>query len=89
MKEFEAAYGPTGAWAQLFQRGAGFVGTTLDRMPGTLEYRVVDRWESATAWDAFRSSQRAAYERLDRECEALTEEETLVDEYVEPVPEGP
>jgi hypothetical protein len=30
-KEFERLYGATGAWAQLFARGSGYLGTALFR----------------------------------------------------------
>ncbi|HKT45467.1 MAG TPA: antibiotic biosynthesis monooxygenase [Gaiellaceae bacterium] len=62
--EFERAYGPDGDWAQFFRTGRGYVGTELLRdveMPG--RYLVVDRWESADAYNAFASEHREEYMR--------------------------
>lgn len=79
--EFERVYGSTGAWAQLFSRAAGYRGTELQRLEKrSPEYLLVDRWESRAAWEAFRRDHAADYERLDRECEALTLTEELVRE---------
>lgn len=61
---FERAYGPDGDWAQFFRRGHGFVGTELLRdleEPG--RYLVVDRWESADAYNAFLAEHRDEYLR--------------------------
>ena len=60
--EFERAYGPDGAWAEFFRNGRGYVGTELLRdveAPG--RYLVVDRWESADAYNAFVSEHRDDY----------------------------
>jgi heme-degrading monooxygenase HmoA len=60
--EFERAYGPDGDWAQFFRTGRGYVGTELLRdveTPG--RYLVVDRWESADAYNAFASEHREEY----------------------------
>ncbi len=57
--EFERAYGPEGEWAQFFRRGRGYVATELLRdveAPG--RYLVVDRWESADAYNAFVAEHR-------------------------------
>ena len=60
--EFERVYGPDGDWAQFFRRGRGYVGTELLRdleSPG--RYLVVDRWESAEAYNAFVNEHRDEY----------------------------
>ena len=62
--EFERAYGPDGEWAQFFRSGRGYVGTELLRdleVPG--RYLVVDRWESAEAYNAFAQAHRDEYMR--------------------------
>ena len=64
---FERAYGPEGDWAQFFRQGRGYIGTELlhdaeedDR------YLVIDRWESADAYNAFVAAHREEYmERVD------------------------
>jgi heme-degrading monooxygenase HmoA len=62
--EFERVYGPEGEWADFFRRGVGYVGTELLRdveLPG--RYLVVDRWDSAEAYNAFVSEHRDEYMR--------------------------
>jgi heme-degrading monooxygenase HmoA len=63
-EEFERAYGVEGDWAEFFKQGQGYVGTELLRdveAPG--RYLVVDRWESAEAYNAFASEHRDEYMR--------------------------
>lgn len=62
--EFEQAYGADGEWAQFFKQGPGYIGTELLRdveNPG--RYFVVDRWESADAYNAFAAEHREEYMR--------------------------
>ena len=61
---FEAAYGPKGDWASFFAQARGYIGTELLRdveSPG--RYLVVDRWESAEAYNAFAAEHRDEYMR--------------------------
>jgi heme-degrading monooxygenase HmoA len=63
-EEFERVYGPEGDWAAFFRDGRGYIGTELLRdieMPG--RYLVIDRWESAQAYDAFVAANREEYMR--------------------------
>jgi heme-degrading monooxygenase HmoA len=74
--EFERVYGPEGDWAQFFRRGRGYVGTELLRdleIPG--RYLVVDRWESAAAYDAFVAANREEYMRRVDETAFLHQQE--------------
>jgi heme-degrading monooxygenase HmoA len=76
---FEAAYGPEGAWAQLFRTSPDYRGTELLRDAyDSGSYLTIDRWTSEEAFRAFRKSHDAEYEKLDRECDALTSRETRV-----------
>jgi heme-degrading monooxygenase HmoA len=62
--QFEAVYGPEGDWAGFFKDAAGYIGTELLRdleQPG--RYLVIDRWESADAYNAFASQRRDEYMR--------------------------
>lgn len=79
---FEAAYGPEGNWAQLFRRSPEYLGTELlkDAYVGG-SYLTIDRWKSEESFRAFRKDHDAAYEELDRACDALTEKETRVGAY--------
>jgi heme-degrading monooxygenase HmoA len=62
--EFERVYGPDGEWAQFFGQGRGYIGTELLRdveVPG--RYVVVDRWDSAEAYNEFAAANRDEYMR--------------------------
>jgi heme-degrading monooxygenase HmoA len=80
--DFEAAYGPEGAWAQLFRTSSEYRGTELLRdafIPGS--YLTIDRWASEDAFRAFRKEHDGDYETLDRSCDALTSRETRIGAY--------
>ena len=79
---FEAAYGPQGAWAQLFRTSPDYKGTELLRdayIPGN--YLTIDRWTSEEAFRAFRREHDSEYEKLDRQCDELTTKEMRVGAY--------
>jgi heme-degrading monooxygenase HmoA len=60
--EFERVYGTDGEWAEFFRQGRGYIGTELLRdveAPG--RYLVIDRWESADAYNAFVAERREEY----------------------------
>jgi heme-degrading monooxygenase HmoA len=65
--QFEAVYGPEGEWAAFFAGARGYIGTELLRdveAPG--RYLVVDRWETAEAYNAFVAERRDEYmQRVD------------------------
>ncbi|MGZ4290448.1 MAG: antibiotic biosynthesis monooxygenase family protein [Gaiellaceae bacterium] len=59
---FERAYGSDGEWAQFFRLGIGYIGTELlhdVEIPS--RYLVVDRWESAEAYNTFAAERREEY----------------------------
>ena len=63
-EEFERTYGPDGEWAGFFRTGSGYIGTELLRdveEPG--RYLVIDRWESADAYNAFLAANNDEYMR--------------------------
>lgn len=79
---FEAAYGPDGNWAELFRSSPEYLGTELLHdayIQGS--YLTVDRWASEQAFRNFRKEHDAAYEALDRTCDALTSRETRIGAY--------
>lgn len=77
--EFRAAYGSPGAWASLFRRAPGYLGTELlESTTDPTTYLTVDRWESAEAWAAFLRAWPEEYAALDRRCESLTAAEEEV-----------
>jgi heme-degrading monooxygenase HmoA len=62
--EFERAYGSDGDWSQFFSGARGYIGTELLRdveTPG--RYLVIDRWESADAYNAFLVEFQSEYMR--------------------------
>jgi heme-degrading monooxygenase HmoA len=62
--EFERVYGPDGEWAEFFRAGTGYIGTELLRdVEISGRYLVVDRWESADAYNAFVAEHRDEYMR--------------------------
>ena len=65
--EFERVYGTDGEWAGFFRQGRGYIGTELLRdMEAPGRYLVIDRWESADAYNAFVAERRDDYmERVD------------------------
>ncbi|MGA8731719.1 MAG: antibiotic biosynthesis monooxygenase [Terracidiphilus sp.] len=81
--DFEAAYGPDGAWAQLFRSSPEYMGTELLRdtyLSGV--YLTIDRWASDAAFRTFRKDHDSEYEKLDRACDALTSRETRIGAYL-------
>jgi heme-degrading monooxygenase HmoA len=61
---FEQAYGADGEWAEFFRQGAGYIGTELLRdVELPTRYLVIDRWESADAYNAFAAAHRDEYMR--------------------------
>lgn len=80
---FEAAYGATGTWAELFRRSSEYIGTELLKdayVPG--RYITVDRWRSEEAFRAFRAQHDPDYEAIDRACDSLTAAETRIGAFV-------
>jgi heme-degrading monooxygenase HmoA len=59
---FERTYGADGDWAQFFRKGAGYIGTELlHDVEIPTRYLVIDRWESAEAYNAFAAGHRDEY----------------------------
>jgi heme-degrading monooxygenase HmoA len=84
-KEFEAAYGAGGEWAQLFALSPDYEGTELLRDESTRgRYLTVDRWASAEAFVDFRRLHSVEYEALDARCEAWTESERKIGTWAAP-----
>lgn len=75
--DFEQAYGPTGAWALLFGRHPGYLGTELLRGSDD-RYVTIDRWDSSRSFEEFFASWRREYEQLDADLGPLSETERLV-----------
>jgi quinol monooxygenase YgiN len=81
LARFESAYGSKGAWADLFQRGADYVGTELFRsVDNPRRFVTVDTWRSRAAYEAFRKAHAAEYRAIDEACESLTVRERALGE---------
>lgn len=80
--DFEALYGPDGAWVRLFRKSADYLGTDLlhDRKV-TRRYVTVDRWESEQAHREFVTAHKQEFSALDRKGEQLTTQETHIGDF--------
>ena len=77
--EFERHYSSSGTWAKLFEKGEGYHGTVLVRdTEHSGRYLTFDLWDSLAAFHEFKARSSEEYFRIDRQCEALTEEERCV-----------
>jgi quinol monooxygenase YgiN len=77
--EFKEIYGENGPWVKLFQKGSGYLGTELLHDPSDVHhFLTIDRWISATDYEAFLSYWNSEYEKLDARYKDLTESETLL-----------
>lgn len=79
-REFEAAYSPTGPWAQLFEHASvDFLGIELMRCHDQDgRYMTVDHWTSLAAFQAFKRNFATEYDALDRQLEGLASAEISI-----------
>lgn len=78
LAEFEQIYHSEGTWAELFKKGTGYLGTELLRDEiHPQRYITIDQWISREDYEAFRITWKKEYEKLDAQCEGLTEQEIL------------
>jgi heme-degrading monooxygenase HmoA len=60
-QSFESAYGPEGAWVQLFRRDPGYLRTLLLKDPfRPPTYLTLDFWHSESAFQSFRNANHEA-----------------------------
>jgi heme-degrading monooxygenase HmoA len=75
--DFVRHYGPDGSWARFFRGSKGYIRTELVRdVADRQRFLTLDYWESEEQFSSFRGQNLAEYERLDKEFEGLTEQET-------------
>ena len=73
---FEEVYGSNGTWAAFFRDAQGYVGTELLRdVEQAGRYFVVDRWDSAEAYNRFVESHGEEYMRRVDETTLLYRQE--------------
>ena len=71
--DFERIYGRDGAWARLFSRAEGYIGTELYRAVDRPDrYLTVDAFNDDASWQRFLLEHRVAYDDLDRQSSELT-----------------
>lgn len=82
--EFERAYAPDGAWAELFRLSSDYVSTELFAdIQKPCHYLTIDRWKSRLAYEEFLKMHREQYKILDERCANLTLQERLKTAYGE------
>jgi heme-degrading monooxygenase HmoA len=74
---FEAVYGPDGEWARYFRGAEGYRGTELLRADGR-SYVVIDRWDSAEAYERFLAEHEEEYARRNQAAGRLYRRETVL-----------
>jgi quinol monooxygenase YgiN len=73
IQAFEQAYGPDGDWVHLFRRASGYLRSELIRdRANPPRYLTIDYWESAAAYETFRSQYSTEFATLDSKCAAWT-----------------
>jgi hypothetical protein len=69
---FLAAYRADGAWAQLFERADGYVGTELFGDVGRAgRFVTIDKWLDVASWEAFLVRWGVDYCALDQKLHGL------------------
>jgi heme-degrading monooxygenase HmoA len=85
MDAFVAAYRSDGAWAHLFAKADGYVGTELllatERDQGTT-YVTIDRWKTAEDFTRFQEQFGDEYKALDTKLEGLTMSERKLGTFI-------
>jgi heme-degrading monooxygenase HmoA len=82
---FIAAYKDDGAWAKLFARAEGYVGTELLCPTDEARYITIDRWQHAEDFTRFQEQFGNEYKALDTELEGLTVRERKLGMFVSAV----
>jgi heme-degrading monooxygenase HmoA len=77
--DFIAAYGPNGAWTQLFRQAAGYLATELlCSADEPTRYITIDRWNNSEDFFRFQRDFADRYKTLDAELQSLTVSERKI-----------
>jgi heme-degrading monooxygenase HmoA len=77
--KFELAYGPGGAWSNLFAKAPGYRGTALLRdTEDVRRYLTIDAWDTEEDHRVFVSEHREAYAAIDASFSDLVVSEARV-----------
>jgi heme-degrading monooxygenase HmoA len=83
-EEFRRVYGSKGPWAELFARSPEYLGTLfLQDVLDPHAFMVIDNWERSDSFQRFRRQFGPEYSQLDQQCLELTEQETLLGNFVD------
>lgn len=83
-EKFLAAYNPEGEWAQLFSRDSSYIQTKLIQdINDEDRYVTIDYWKSKADRDSFRERYSNDFDNLDNRCEAFTQQEVFLGDFVE------
>ena len=85
--EFEARYGPEGAWAVLFRKSPEYLRSELVKdlaQPG--RYLTFDWWTNGDALHRFKARHLEAYVELDHACAHLTDSEAFLGDFAPLLP---
>ncbi|HEV3039295.1 MAG TPA: antibiotic biosynthesis monooxygenase [Candidatus Angelobacter sp.] len=74
--ELVEKYGSIGVWARFFRSSEGYIRTELVKDAVAQRFLTLDYWKSEEAFHDFHKQNQAEYQRLDKELEGLTQEET-------------
>jgi heme-degrading monooxygenase HmoA len=83
--EFEQVYAADGAWARLFARSEGFLGTELfQSLSEPARFLTVDRFTSAEDFERLLEKHASSYAALDAQSQALTVSEQEIATGIQP-----
>lgn len=87
---FEAGYGPSGEWVDLFSRDPRYLRTELLRdREDPSRFITIDYWTSREACLAFREQWREQFTTIDQKYDEITESEMHLGDFdVDPEPSG-
>ncbi len=82
LPDFTKIYASNGAWAKLFGKSEGYLGTELLLDNANMHrFTTIDRWESMSSYLDFKAKWQTEYAALDAQCEGMTEQEILIGKY--------
>ena len=81
---FVAAYQSDGAWAKLFAKADGYIGTELlhSTDSGAATFVTIDRWKTAEDFARFQERYGSEYRLLDTQLEGLTSRERKLGTFI-------
>ena len=78
---FEANYSRAGAWFKFFEPCDDFLGHDFIKHTDESSYLIIDKWMDKDGYEAFLSSNKADYQRLNDQSVDLYESERMIGTY--------